>query len=51
MKAIELLVAGHTVKAVAAAIGYRHAGAFVVLFRQAFGATPKAWIQALEKLK
>lgn len=51
MKAIELLVAGYTVKAVAATIGYRHAGAFVVLFKQAFGATPKAWIQTLEKLK
>ena len=51
MKAIELLVAGHTVKRAAGAVGYRHAGAFVALFKNAFGATPKAWIQALEKLK
>ena len=51
MKAIEMLVAGHAVKTVADAVGYLHAGAFVELFKQSFGTTPKTWIQALEKLK
>jgi AraC-like DNA-binding protein/quercetin dioxygenase-like cupin family protein len=50
MKAIELLVAGRRVKEVAFAVGYRHPGAFVALFRETFGATPKAWASALGRL-
>ena len=50
MKAIEMLVAGCRVKEVAFAVGYQHSGAFVALFRQTFGITPKAWMSALERL-
>ena len=50
MNAIEMLVAGHRVKEVAFAVGYQHPGAFVTLFRQTFGSTPKAWMSALEQL-
>ena len=50
MKAIEMLVAGYSVKEVAFAVGYRHPGAFVALFRETFGTTPKAWMSALERL-
>jgi AraC-like DNA-binding protein len=51
MKAIEMLVAGYRVKEIAFAVGYHHPGAFVALFRQTFGSTPKAWISALEQLR
>jgi AraC-like DNA-binding protein len=50
MKAIELLIAGRQVKEVASAVGYQHPGAFVSLFRETFGTTPKAWVSALERL-
>jgi AraC-like DNA-binding protein len=50
MKAIELLVAGQSVKEVAFSVGYQHPSAFVTLFRATFGITPKAWISALESL-
>lgn len=48
MKGIELLVAGHSVKTVAAEVGYRQPSAFVELFRQTLGMTPRKWIAALE---
>jgi methylphosphotriester-DNA--protein-cysteine methyltransferase len=48
MKGIELLVAGRPVKTVAADVGYRQPSAFVELFRQTLGMTPKAWVTALE---
>jgi len=48
MKAIELLVEGWSIKEVAAEVGYRHSSAFVELFRQTFGVTPKAWVLALK---
>jgi AraC-like DNA-binding protein len=51
MKAIEMLVAGCRVKEVAFAVGYQHPGAFVALFRQTFGTTPKAWMSALERFE
>ena len=47
MKAIELLVEGRSVKEITAEIGYRHSNAFVELFRQSLGVTPKAWVLAL----
>jgi AraC-like DNA-binding protein len=50
MKAIEMLVAGRRVKEVAFAVGYQHPGAFVSLFRETFGTTPKAWVADLERL-
>ena len=49
MKAIELLVAGYSVKEVAFLIGYQTPSAFVTLFRTTLGATPKAWMSSLEK--
>ena len=49
-KAVELLVSGCSIKEVAFRIGYRQSSAFVDLFRQTFGTTPKAWISALEVL-
>jgi AraC-like DNA-binding protein len=48
MKGIELLVEGRSVKTVAAEVGYRQQSAFVELFRQTFGMTPRTWIAALE---
>jgi AraC-like DNA-binding protein len=48
MKGIELLVAGRSVKTVAAEVGYRQPSAFVELFRQSLGMTPKTWVTALE---
>jgi AraC-like DNA-binding protein len=48
MKGIELLVAGRPVKTVAAEVGYRQPSAFVELFRQSFGMTPRTWVAALE---
>jgi AraC-like DNA-binding protein len=48
MKAIELLVEGSPVKEAAAEVGYRQPSAFVKLFRQTLGMTPKAWASALQ---
>jgi AraC-like DNA-binding protein/quercetin dioxygenase-like cupin family protein len=49
-KAVELLVAGRSVKEVAYSVGYRQSSAFVESFRGTFGMTPKAWTVWLEKL-
>ncbi len=49
MKAVELLVAGRSVKEVTFAVGYRQCSAFVEAFRRTFGTTPKAWTLALER--
>jgi AraC-like DNA-binding protein len=49
-KAVELLVAGRSVKEVAFCIGYRQPSAFVEMFRRTFGMTPKAWTARLKKL-
>jgi len=49
-KAVELLVAGFSIKEVAHKVGYCQSSAFVEMFRRAFGATPKVWISALENL-
>jgi len=48
MKGIELLVAGGSVKTVAAEVGYRQPSAFIELFRQTLGMTPRAWAAVLE---
>jgi AraC-like DNA-binding protein len=50
MKAIELLVAGRSVKQVAFSVGYQEPSAFVALFRSTFGTTPKAWVDALRRI-
>jgi hypothetical protein len=48
MKGIELLVAGRSVKTVAAEVGRSQPGAFVELFRQTLGMSPRTWVAALE---
>jgi AraC-like DNA-binding protein len=48
MKGIELLVAGGSVKTVAADVGYSQPSAVVELFRQTLGMTPRTWVAALE---
>jgi AraC-like DNA-binding protein/mannose-6-phosphate isomerase-like protein (cupin superfamily) len=47
-RAVELLVSGSSIKEVACKVGYCHPSAFVEVFRQTFGTTPKAWISALK---
>jgi AraC-like DNA-binding protein len=48
MKAVELLVAGYSVKEVAFALGYRQPAAFVEMFRGILGTTPGAWMKRLQ---
>jgi AraC-like DNA-binding protein len=50
MKAVELLVAGNSVKETGFALGYRQPTAFVEMFRGILGTTPGAWIKALQRL-
>jgi AraC-like DNA-binding protein len=47
MRAVELLVAGRSVKEVAFAVGYQDSGTLVALFRRTFGKTPRAWAVAV----
>jgi AraC-like DNA-binding protein len=49
MKAVELLVAGSSVKQASDSVGYRHPSAFVALFRATFATTPKMWVSALSR--
>lgn len=42
-KAVQLLVAGRSVKGVALTVGYRQSSAFVEAFRRLFNSTPKVW--------
>lgn len=46
-KAVELLVSGKSIKAVAFEVGYCQSSAFVEMFRLILGTTPKAWVSAL----
>jgi len=46
-RAVQLLVAGHSVKEVSFSVGYGQPGAFVEAFRSLFGSTPKAWTVGL----
>jgi len=48
MKAIELLLAGNSVKQTALEVGYQQPSAFVEMFRNVFGTTPKAWTHSLQ---
>lgn len=50
IRAIELLVAGRSVKEAAFQVGYLHPSAFVTAFRSAFGAAPRAWIADLTRV-
>ena len=47
-RAVELLVAGYSIKEAAGEIGYCQSSAFVEVFRRTFGTTPKAWISTLQ---
>lgn len=49
-KAVELLIAGRSVKEVAFCIGYRQSSAFVEAFRRSFGMAPKAWTVFIQNL-
>jgi len=49
MKAVELLVAGQSIKEVSFKVGYRQPSAFVEMFRQTLGTTPRAWKANLEQ--
>jgi len=49
VKAVELMAGGSSVKQAAFDVGYRQPSAFVEMFRQTLGLTPKAW--ALEFLR
>lgn len=46
-RAVQLLVAGHSVKEVSSRVGYKQSGAFVEAFRRLFGSTPKVWTAGL----
>jgi AraC-like DNA-binding protein len=48
MKAIELLIAGNSVKQTALEVGYQQPSAFVEMFRNVFGTTPKVWTRSLQ---
>lgn len=49
VRAIQLMVAGRSVKEAAALVGYQHSSALVRLFRSTFASTPKPWIAALNR--
>lgn len=49
-KAVELLIAGQSVKEVGFALGYRQPTAFVEMFRGVLGTTPGAWIKSLPRI-
>jgi AraC-like DNA-binding protein len=46
-KAVELLISGRSIKETAFRIGYSQSSAFVEIFRQTFGKSPKMWISDL----
>lgn len=48
-RAVELLVAGRSVKEVSFTVGYRQSSAFVEAFRGLFGSTPRVWTAGLRK--
>jgi AraC-like DNA-binding protein len=48
-RAVQLLVAGHSVKEVSFRVGYKQSGAFVEAFRRLFGSTPKVWTAGLRR--
>ncbi len=48
MKAVDLLVSGYSVKQTSYALGFSQPTAFVQMFREVLGATPRAWVQSLQ---
>ncbi|MGA3346668.1 MAG: helix-turn-helix transcriptional regulator [Terracidiphilus sp.] len=48
-RAVQLLVAGHSVKEVSFRVGYKQSSAFVEAFRRLFGSTPKVWTAGLRR--
>ena len=46
-KAVQLLVAGRSVKEISSCVGYRQSSTFVEAFRRLFGSPPKAWTAAM----
>ena len=46
-RAVQLLVAGRSVKEVSFSVGYRQPSAFVEAFRRLFNSTPRVWTAAL----
>jgi AraC-like DNA-binding protein len=46
-KAVQLLIAGRSVKEVSFSVGYRQSSAFVEAFRTLFGSTPRVWTASL----
>jgi AraC-like DNA-binding protein/quercetin dioxygenase-like cupin family protein len=46
-RAVQLLIAGRSVKEVSFSVGYRQSSAFVEAFRTLFGSTPRAWTAGL----
>ena len=46
MKGIELLISGSSVKEASYSVGYLQPTAFVMLFKNTLGSTPKAWIDS-----
>ena len=46
-RAVQLLIAGRSVKEVSFSVGYRQSSAFVEAFQKLFGSTPKAWTAGL----
>jgi AraC-like DNA-binding protein len=49
MRAVELLVEGHSVKETAFLVSYQQPGAFLALFKATFATTPKAWVTDLNR--
>ena len=47
-RAVQLLVAGYSVKEVSFTVGYRQSSAFVEAFRRLFGSTPRVWTAGLQ---
>jgi AraC-like DNA-binding protein len=50
MKGLELLMEGHSVTSVALSLGYQQPNAFITLFRETLGSTPRAWVSRLKDL-
>ena len=51
MKGIARLMAGESVTSVAMELGYQQPNAFIKLFRDTLGTTPRAWVAGLERLE
>ena len=50
-KGIERLMEGDSVTSVAMELGYQQPNAFIRLFRETLGTTPRAWLSGLKRLE